>query len=255
MPKLYRLSIFLALIIAIAAISFFSVKKVVVSAQGRVALTATEQKTTYDRTTGNARVRTVVHAIRGDGSAVEAWSVAKPGNNTGTAMKRRIIDLASAEEVAIDGLTESTTTTPIPTQTLNYYRMQPKCTTSASPMRATLLGYEVVRIIDERKTSTRLIRREEWRAPALDCLVLKKMVSFGKTEADLSISNINEVVEIKVGEPSPTFFTKPTGYTERSPSQVSAEHARRYPEDVCPACTRTDQEMDALYYHRRAQRN
>lgn len=250
-----RLSILFLLTVGTAAISFFSVKKVV-SAQGRVALTATRRQSVYDRTGTAHLVETAVYAIRGDGSTVRAWSVAKPGNGgTGTAMERRIIDLSSAEEVSIDGLTDSTTTAPIPKQALNFYRTPPKCTTDIAPMRGNMLGYEVVRNVEDRQTSTRLIRTEEWRAPALDCLVLKETIFFGRTQADLYTSNINEVLEVKIGEPSPALFERPTEYTERAPSQQSAEYARRYPAAVCPACSKGDQEADEAYYRRRAKSN
>jgi hypothetical protein len=248
-----RIPIFLLLTAVTAAISFVSVKTVVVSAQARVALTTTQQKTTYVRSGAVRSVKTVLRGIRSDGSIAEEWSVAAPGNNTRSALQRRIIDLSNSEEVSIDGLTESTTSAPIAAQMVNYHRIAPKCAISASSLRGNMLGYEVVRNVVDRKTASRLIRTEEWLAPALDCLVMKKTISFGKAEADLHISNINEIVEIKIGEPSPALFERPTDYTERSPSQQSAEYAKRYPEAFCAACTKNDQDMDALYYRRRAQ--
>jgi hypothetical protein len=102
------LSVLTSLTTLIAAVSFTLVQKIVL-AQDKTALTATVRESLYDQAGSVRRTRTFILAKRRDGSTVRARSWTKPGDR-GVTEQRLILDLSGAEEVFIDGLTESFTT-------------------------------------------------------------------------------------------------------------------------------------------------
>src|SRR5687768_11876505 len=100
-----------------AGISFFFVKSTFLrlSAQDIRAFTATRHDRVYDRAGVVRLEETTVHAVRGDLSTVRARTLAKPLNR-GLAEQRTIFDLSLAEEVSVDGLTESISSVPLSKQ-------------------------------------------------------------------------------------------------------------------------------------------
>jgi len=178
----------------------------------------------------------------------------KPGNR-GTAEIRHINDLSKGEEIVVDGLTDSVSTLPIPRKGVEMHTKAPTCVTEDPRMRGSMLGYDVVHVVEERARTGRTIRVEKWLAPTLNCFPLKQIFYIGNTAADLYAANVKEVTQVSIGEPPSSLFEKPVGYTERYASQRREEFARRYPEVPIPeALRKADREDDEIYHRRQADR-
>lgn len=109
-----------------------------------------------------------------------------------------------------------------------------------------LLGYDAVRIYTERSDKKGVVRDERWVAPALGCFSLRENQIF-----EDGARNETEVISIFEDEPPASWFTAPKDYVERSPSQVAAAYAARYPGHKF-ATDRALALMDRAYYNRRA---
>jgi hypothetical protein len=242
-----RPTVLTALTLFVASMSFLLVHRIIF-AQGRVAFTATTRQVVYYRSGKVFLTEMGLFAVRSDSSTTRVRYVSVPSNH-GVVIQRTLHDLARAEEVFIDELTESTTTTPLRTDAVTFYKRPSTCTTQAAPPHQNMLGFDVVR--DVQRVGARL--REEWRAAALDCYALKQTLSLGATDADLYISNVHEVVQISEGEPAAWLFARPANYIERPPSQRTKELLNRYPDLSCPSCVKeSDSADDEAYYRRQA---
>jgi hypothetical protein len=107
-----RFFLFVTVLTALTAALSFRLVQTIALAQDKTALTVTVQESIYDKTGSVRRTETFVLAKRSDGSTVKARSVPMPGTR-GPAGQRQVLDLSSAEEVFVDGLTESITTIPL----------------------------------------------------------------------------------------------------------------------------------------------
>lgn len=250
--------IFSVLTAGAAGVSFLAVQRTT-SAQGRVAFTASALHSVYKRSGEVVLTDELVLATRSDGSTARVRRVAAPGNR-GVAAQKTIVDLAHAEKVYTDGLTDSRTSYPVPKVGVEQLSRKPfTCASDASAARDRMLGYEVVRVVQDLQSGgDMLVRREEWRAAALDCFPLKSTTFRGRTEADMYTSSITEVSQVTVGEPAPSLFETPAAYVERSPSQRRQEFNARYPEtaaQVCHSCLQTgDQRADEVYFRSQSDR-
>ena len=217
----YRFVALAALTAATATVSFLAVRRTL-SAQSRVAFSATATHSIYKRSGEAALKEELVQATRSDGSTASVRRIIVPAIYGATEQKR-IVDLSRAEEVSVDGFTDSLLTYPLPRVGVEYLRRKPSsCTTDDAAQRVSMLGYEVVRAVRDLPAGEKYLERiEEWRAPALDCFPLKSTTVRGPSEADLYVSSVTEVSQVTVGEPAPSFFETPPGYVERSPSQRS----------------------------------
>jgi hypothetical protein len=82
---------------------------------------------------------------------------------------------------------------------------------------------------------------------------LKETLAIGKTPADTYVAKINEVTEVTLGEPDPSPSERPLGFTERSPSDRSAEWQKLHPNLACPPCAKKrDAELDEVYRRKRS---
>jgi hypothetical protein len=225
----------------------------VVLGQGRAAFTAITRQTSYHRAGDVALTETGLFAIRSDGSFVTVRNVGRP-DGRGVGMQRLIFDLAHAEEVGIDELTQSTTTIPLLKSAIELYQGRPMCTDDPSPQHATILGYDVVRHLRLiGKQAARITRKEEWRAPALDCLALRETLVIGRTEADTYTASVKEVLQVATGEPASWLFDRPNGFLERKPSERTKELASLYPQITVPECVnQSEKQLDELYSRRQA---
>jgi hypothetical protein len=232
------------------------ISRTAILAQGRIALTATQTESVYNRA---GQLKTELSSInvigvRSDASSVLAKSMPKPGNR-GVAEIRHIYDLSRGEEVIVDGLTDSFSTLPILRKGVELYKKAASCATDDPRVRSSMLGYDVVHVVEERARTGRTIRVEKWLAPALNCMPLKQIFYIGHTAADLYAANVKEVTQVSIGDPPSTLFEKPAGYTERYASQRREEFARRYPEVPIPEPLReADRQEDEQYHRRQADR-
>lgn len=238
-----------------AALSGLIVAQRVILAQDRVAFTAMIRESAFDKSGKLVLQQIVSYGVREDGSRVSVRTLEQPGGS-GTATQRRIFDLAAAEEVSIDGLTDSVTTIPLLQQSVAAYRRKADCSSEGTELHSRLLGYDVIRYVnDVKRAGGRIFREEEWRAPALDCFTLKKNLYLGQSEADLQVVKINEVIQVVKEAPAQALFERPQGYFERSPLQRRAEFQKRYPGVDCPTCVvQSETDLDAMYYRRQNDR-
>jgi hypothetical protein len=178
-----------------------------------------------------------------DGSTVEILEQVSPA---GAATQRRTVtDLNKRRNTVIDGLTESITTYKLSDKAVELRRGQtdPTCSAPRSAARARLLGFDVVRLEEQRALPDGEIWKvESWRAPSLNCLRLKETFYLGRQDSPLSVTNVRLVTEVRRERPAASLLTIPAAYVERSPSAVVAEYQRRYAQaqDVCPTCLRME---------------
>jgi hypothetical protein len=246
----------LLLTFATAGVSaWFVVQSISAQDQDIVAFTVKSRNIIYAPSGAPVLTQVITMATRSDGSTVMARTMNKPGNR-GTAEQRNIQDLSSREQVIVDGLTESIMSVPIPREAVESRREQIRmtCSPTEPAEHDKMLGYDVFRFVQDDKSTPRFMRTEEWRAPALNCLPMKTTIFRGKTESDAYVSNLEEIVEIKSGEPPASLFARPSaGYIERSPSQRTAEFLHRYPEEPCPGCVmQGDKRDDEIYFRKRS---
>src|SRR5690242_20145174 len=107
----------LLLAIGVAAISFLLTRRVLL-AQDRVAFTAKRRETAYRPSGEVGSAFNVVFGVRSDGSTVRVQALVEPEPVRDTSWRpgvsqRLIRDLRIAEQVSVDGLTESITTVPL----------------------------------------------------------------------------------------------------------------------------------------------
>ncbi len=238
-----------------AVVSFTFVRRIArAQAKDTTALTATFRESLYDQSGTVQRAQNFFYAIRSDGSTVRGRSLSKPGNR-GATEQRSIVNLSTAEEIVVDGLTQSITTIPLSKKLVEEFS-RPGCTgRGESANRDTILGYEVIEVVDY--SADRETRAERWLAPSLGCLALKTAYSHRTPESgSYRVVNVREALEVRVGEPAASLFEKPSGYVERAPSARRSEYYRRYPaKSPCPECVKSnDQEADEKYFGRQGDR-
>jgi hypothetical protein len=225
-----------------------------VLAQSAAAFTATMREALYDQAGNVGRTQMFMVATRSDGSTVRQRTWRKPGNR-GITEQRTIRDLTSREEIVVDGLTESITTIPLSKGLVAHYKRQ-GCADNDTASGEVILGYETVKVTKESGDGNGMVRIERSLAPALGCFALRTAYSHAEPgSASYRVVNVREAIDVRTGEPDPAWFTKPSGYVERSPSARRAEFYRRYPErqQPCPECMKNnDRDADEQYYSRQA---
>lgn len=170
----------------------------------------------------------IVLAKRRDGSIARMRSVPKPGKR-GVAEQRLVLNLASAGEFFVGGLTQSVTTMPLSSDLVRHCKKRPECSGSVGATdEGTILGYDTFRVVEYTGGPENRLRTERWLAPALGRFELKTVYSHGNSEPDsFFIVNVREAVQVTIGEPAADLFEKPAGYVERSPSARSKEFYNR----------------------------
>jgi len=170
-----------------------------------------------------------VFAVRSDGSTSEIITRLAPDGRV--VEQRRISDTVSRRRVSADGLTDSVTTYKIPPQIALQMGTRPAtCNAGPNPQRDRLLGYEVLRVVEDIGRPGRGKRLESWRAPELNCFPLRETVTLIQPDGSQFVTNVRETTAVVVGQPQPLLFFITPHYAERSPSQVFAEFNRRYPD-------------------------
>jgi hypothetical protein len=173
------------------------------------------------------KIENFTYALRHDGS----WVTARhrqifPDGGWGDI--RVVVDLSFRRRVVVDPSTESVVTYPIP---LNYVEGPPNppegCTTGVNPQRGNWLKYETVRIPEPPQGE--VLSREAWFAPSLGCVALRRVTTVRLPGSDETVYVVTmEALWVVEGEPDSALFDIPANYVERSPSELSAEHARRF---------------------------
>ena len=137
---------------------------------------------------------------------------------------RRVTDVSNKKVVVVEPLTESLVTYPLgnPAE-----RQTIKPTTSCPGDPAgEMLGYPVVLQHENKEPMETDLRT--WRSPALDCAPLREEIR--TTENGVQRLKVSTVTNIVQGQPESWLFEIPANYTERRPTDMMAEQARRYPQ-------------------------
>jgi hypothetical protein len=192
-----------------------------------------------------SRTYVYLRAFKADGSQVTVKGGRSPDKSGGWKQTRGIVDLTSRRAVTVDEFTESLIGYPLSDGDTTFYRSWPKseCTGHPELERSTYLGYEVRKAEKELGEGTHL---ELLMAPALDCFALQESWTLPPADGVKHRAS-REAVYIMEGEPAAALFNIPTTYVERTPSQVAAEFARRYPEHGPPFPGKTSQLLDNTY--------
>ncbi|MEO7145268.1 MAG: hypothetical protein ABI165_17370 [Bryobacteraceae bacterium] len=179
----------------------------------------------YVETTGSRPPLDTYYSQRADGSKVTSRLMLFPDQKYYS--QKTVYDVASGTKVVLEGGTSSKTTYHLSKATIaNLTKAPTTCSQDPSPETGTILGHTVVRIVSEIPSSNRRIF-EAWRAPDFGCTVLRQVVSGFDTTGKLIELVRKEAVSIAVGDPDATLFQAPD-WTERSPSEVTAELDKKY---------------------------
>jgi len=166
-------------------------------------------------------VQKYVYARRGDGSWVESASMETAKDVWVT--QRMIHDYSASAHISIDPGTQSRTTYRYSAKEVDYLSTVPAtCNSDSSAAHVEMLGYDTVEVKFSRLDRFNVT---EWRAPRLNCFALKVEMDRG------SLTVIHQALDVEEGAPANSLFAIPSTYVERAPSEVMAEHARRFPSD------------------------
>jgi hypothetical protein len=202
-----------------------------------IPFTATVVRARFNGQNQKTSEETITKAIRSDGStAVSVMRLFPDGKQYQQLM---IVDIQGKRRTVIDSATESITTYTLSSKTIDMLIKQyVDCRTLAAETQL-IEGYsakhEVVRGAASSATQDR------WVAPDLDCFPLKE-TSTRDANDPRSPHNETHTIAVVIGEPASSLFSIPGSYTERSPKQVLAEFAKRFPgTDVVPFSNGSDQ--------------
>lgn len=219
-----------ALGLAAAFVSFFTARKAVVMSQDShtAAFVATVNVKGLRADGTVAYTKYYQHGVRSDGSQVDLERKHAPDGHW--SQGKILWNLAERRRVTVDGMTNSLTTYPLSEGEVSMLRASASsCAASPAAEHGNILGYEVVKVVDDRPVDGgHESHHESWLAPSLGCYELSRKSTLGPV-SEPSASVVVEVVAVAEGEPPLSWFSLPANFVERSPSQVFAEFDRRYP--------------------------
>jgi hypothetical protein len=109
----------------------------------------------------------------------------------------------------------------------------------STPQPGTLFGFGIMRKIQHVSESEgKTVVIENWLAPALDCLPMRKTVQLSDASGAVIHREVDEVANVALGQPTPALFTLPGDFVERSPSEVYLAEAARLGDTACVNCPR-----------------
>lgn len=156
-----------------------------------------------------------------------------------------VLDLERKLRVSVDPATQSITTYPQSNRMIETAkRILSSCADDPSAEHRSILGQRVFKRVDNKTTGMRTTRSEQWIAPNLNCFALEEKVAVYRNGRLLG-RVVRETVSLVVGEPNPSLFAIPSGFTERPPSAVFKELAQRG--TACTACEQTAKILDKAY--------
>lgn len=231
--SLNRIALVVAATAAIGAVAFFVGWKQPTNAQATswAPFTAVTVSQTYSN--GSATPTATanhIHAVRADGSRVDVALREVGGKLYRLSV---VLDLALRRRVTVDPMTESTTTYPLSTALANRLATpETSCTSVANAPHKSMLGYDVVEFKRTRPGpggQTTVV--DDWDATALNCFPLQRTVTMSSAGV-VSFRRTATAISVAAGPPNSALFQVPGNYAERSPSQVFAAFAKRFPGEV-----------------------
>jgi hypothetical protein len=167
--------------------------------------------------------RTEILGVRADESVSRA-DLKNPAGNHSVYYTLLITDVRTGRHTVVDPLTESKTTYPSKAM-IDQFHLKP-ANSCPGQSGGEILGFPVVL---ENKSVTfpdRNLTIKYWRAPALNCLPLREEHRLSHANGKGSFEVLT-AIKVTLGEPPTWMFEIPAAYTERTPSQVFAESAKR----------------------------
>ena len=173
------------------------------------------------------RSQSYLFARRGDGSSVKSMPMQIMAKG-GWANQRIIEDFAAHRRTSLDPATESLTTYRYSSQVAGRLSAPPGlCSDDPQAAHLQILGYDTVLVTHTAPSPGAGIEVKQWQAAQLNCFVLKEEA----TNPDGPWTITREALLVSQGPPPASLFEIPAGYVERSPSEVMAERARRFPDE------------------------
>jgi hypothetical protein len=90
---------------------------------------------------------------------------------------------------------------------------------------------------------------ETWVSPQLDCRPLRQHSEIADASGNFIGREVMEVAVVQAGEPDAKLFAEPTGYAERSPSEIYAAESARLGDLDCRSCPRGVLSNSDIQYH------
>ncbi|HLJ12984.1 MAG TPA: hypothetical protein VKV15_00690 [Bryobacteraceae bacterium] len=189
--------------------------------------------------------QTAVKGERSDGSHV--WVRAVLDNRS--IGIRSIVDIPSRKRVTVDPVTESVTTYKLTSAEAQHLSSPAQCASVVRGTREKILDFQAVQQNETITAGSRVITIQRWVAPALNCLALRSITDI-VDDRELKAHIVEQASSIQLTPPDASLFAVPANYTERTPSQVFAEAARRKGQE-CTTCTSAaSQQLDMAYRNR-----
>lgn len=188
--------------------------------------TSFSDKTTFQPTFA----QTQILGIRADGSVARA--VFQPHVRDHAAFyERAVTDVAHGRHILVDPFTESTTTYPS-ADIVQRIRWKP-ANSCPGQRDEKVLGYETFSEVKTlaHKAPGGSTTVTTWRAPELDCAMLRQESKMAKANGRVLFQTIAATLVTR-GDPPAWLFEIPRDYTERSPSAVDSEAAVRLGSNV-----------------------
>jgi hypothetical protein len=236
-PMIKRICVYSAVLLAFAA-AFTVTRRVRSQEDAHKPFTVFQIERRYDDTGVEAYNENKLTAIRSDGSW--AWTAQRPGPDGHLYGVGAIYDLSKRQVIGWEGLTESISTTRLTDGELAFYKKVDR-SCQASSERSTALGQEVAKYAWGREKSEMV----EWRAPEMNCFPLRTIAKKLSSSLSVEAKTTTETLFILPGEPAPSLFSPPPGYTERSPSSEADEYERRFGKR--PFSSKIQQKADEKY--------
>jgi hypothetical protein len=202
--------------------------------------------------------RTVIEAQRADGSRVSGEVILK-GDEIVPPTLRNITLVPERMKVRVDDALKAKTTLymhgPAPSHPAALDSMCGISHLSPGAKPAYIdpeevLGYATIGIQTEMQDPDQSFLTKVWRAPDLDCAVLR-MNEIRRNPAGETMGEFrSEAVKITVGPPAPELFAIPTDYAEKSPSQMHQAYLQqvRDPGRQIPESMRKGLELEDQRY-------
>ncbi len=255
MSSTKRISLLVSLCLAAAAVSFLFTYKVrsqsQLAARRPFIAQIVEKHFLAKNSAAPGAVDYSTFARRSDGSEVTIRLVKSPDGEL--AQHREFTDFVARKRVTMEPFTSSVSTYYfLPSQSFSGIEPGELCPPSSSDPtaeRSQLLGYEVVRVVEvnpghkDEKESI-----DQWVAPALNCFPLFETASLSSGP-----HNERQVTTLIEGEPPDSMLVVPPEYIERSPSQVAAAYAAKFPGHAFVSKETAEILNRSYYAHRKGQ--
>jgi hypothetical protein len=206
--------------------------------------------------------------VNGDGKELLSDYVVVGRRNDGSEVKsidRHIGDRSHQLRVVSDPVARKKTIIDFETSSRTTYKLAPEeiavagCSGGSTGETSTILGFNVRRITKEQVVQDRLVRRESWVSPDLNCIPLKQTVTVTQN-GKLTATTTRRMLSVAMEEPSdPKLYEIPSYLVERRPSEVISIHREKMAALGTPRCencstkiTETLEHRDLIYDSRKA---